>query len=202
MEGSSRSGLAWRAARPPTAGLGCRSRRRRPAAAARDRSTPVLVIRQQERRALPVRRFAEAGDQLFLNPHPDRDVGRRMLVPAPREARDHPGHLGQLASPQVVEVLTAARPCPVVVRVLLPEDEDVVRIPEGNAVPADVVDLPGYAGRVQQVSTRRSNGREAMPAGRPRVNPALAADPSSTIPARAGPGSGRRRRRAPSPRRA
>ena len=78
-----------------------------------------------------------------------------MLVPAPREARDQPRDLRQPAAASVVQETALAPARAIVVGVLLPEDEDVVRVAEGDAVPAQVVDLPGHARGVEQVEDDR-----------------------------------------------
>jgi hypothetical protein len=105
--------------------------------------------------AVPRRRLAQRGDELLLNPHTDRDVRRRVLVPAPGVARDDPRDLGQSATPQVVEEAALRAERALVVRPALPEDKDVVGVAVGDAVPADVVDLPGHAGRLEQVEDDR-----------------------------------------------
>src|SRR5713226_9837988 len=78
-----------------------------------------------------------------------------MLVPSPGEAGDDERDLRQPAEPQVVQVITLAAPGALVVRPSLPEDEDVVAVPERHAVPADVVDLPGHARGLQEVQDDR-----------------------------------------------
>src|SRR5882762_2251043 len=56
---------------------------------------------------------------------------------------------------QVAEVVAARPEGALVVRVSLPEDEDVIAIPERDAVPGVVVDLPADAGGVQQIEDDR-----------------------------------------------
>src|SRR5436309_3347576 len=81
-------------------------------------------------------------DQALLETHADRDVRGRMLVPPVRITRYHPRDLRQLALARVVEERTLRPQRAVVVLVLLLEKEDVVRVAVGDAVEADVVDLP------------------------------------------------------------
>ena len=78
-----------------------------------------------------------------------------MLIPATGKARDDERHLGQAAPLQVVEVIAFAAQSALVVRPSLPENEDVVRVAVGYAVPADVVDLPTDARRLEQVEDDR-----------------------------------------------
>src|SRR2546425_10422435 len=78
-----------------------------------------------------------------------------MLVPAAGEARDQPRNLRQLTESHVVQEGTLAAERAHVVCVPLPEDEDVVGVPERDAVPAEAVDLPRHAGGVEKVKDDR-----------------------------------------------
>ena len=115
----------------------------------------VLVVREEERGATPLRRAPKRVDQALLETHADRDVRGRMLVPPVRITRYHPRDLRQLALARVVEERTLRPQRAVVVLVLLPEKEDVVRVAVGDAVEADVVDLPRDSGLVEQVEDHR-----------------------------------------------
>src|SRR6266849_5476562 len=78
-----------------------------------------------------------------------------MLIPTPGEAGDDERDLRQPAELQVVQVIALAAPGALVVRPSLPEDEDVVAVPERHAVPADVVDLPSHARCFEEVEDDR-----------------------------------------------
>src|SRR5712671_3603193 len=78
-----------------------------------------------------------------------------MLVPSSGEAGDDERDLWQPAEPKVVEVIALAAPSALVVRPSLPEDKDVVSVPERHAVPADVVNLPRHAGSLEEVEDDR-----------------------------------------------
>src|SRR5260370_36715026 len=78
-----------------------------------------------------------------------------MLVPSSGEAGDDERDLWQPAELEVVEVIALAAPGALVVRPSLPEDKDVVRVPERHAVPADVVNLPRHAGGLEEVEDDR-----------------------------------------------
>ena len=56
---------------------------------------------------------------------------------------------------EVAEVVAARTVGALVVRVPLPEDEDVIAIPERDAVPGVAVDLPADAGGVEQIEDDR-----------------------------------------------
>src|SRR5258708_22247066 len=103
-----------------------------------------------------------------------------MLVPASGEAGHDERHLWQPAQPQVVQVVALAAAGALVVSPAPPEDEDVVAVPEGDAVPADVVDLPGHAGSLKEVQDDRvvehavspdAVGRDAAGRSRGEVEP-------------------------------
>src|SRR5438876_456526 len=86
------------------------------------------------------------------------EVAARVEPVARRPARitrDHPRDLRQRALASVVEERTLRPQRAVVVLVLLPEKEDVVRVAVGDAVEADVVDLPRDSGLVEQVEDHR-----------------------------------------------
>ncbi len=78
-----------------------------------------------------------------------------MLVQASGIARNDPRDLRQCAMLEVIEVVANGPERALVVRVALPEDEDVVAIPERDAVPGVVVDLPADAGGVEQIEDDR-----------------------------------------------
>src|SRR5712671_461048 len=74
-----------------------------------------------------------------------------MLVPTAGVARDNERHLRQLAEMKVIQVLAFAATSALVVRPTLPENKHIVGIAVGNAILADVVNLPSDARGVEQV---------------------------------------------------
>src|SRR5438132_1697455 len=129
-------------------------RGRRSSAVSRCRRATPHPRRRSEREAL-----GQVADLLPIVPRrsrrtgggPDRDVRRRMLVPSARVARHEERDLGEPVAAKVVQVAALAAARPLILRPTLPEHEDVVRVPVGDAVPSDVVDLPRDARILQQV---------------------------------------------------